>query len=219
MDRRAFRYDRRAVRCWSQKVRLAFDRSRPCALRQIEHAAPSVSASDMIAPPCSTAGRVQRSSRTTNSAVTFSGDDSRISMPNNLANGSGSITPLKIPTFPSHAPCLSRFTPVSCRSTTVSCRSTTVSRRATTVREWSLLIPAFPFFPKVALRVCPAHQPMNRSLIGPRFSQEGHTSTSHDDQEFVSRLDAESFACLSWNNDLVFPGNGRFRHTLHLVKK
>jgi len=36
-------------------------------------AAPSVSAKAMIAPPCRTAGRVQRSSRTVISATTFSG--------------------------------------------------------------------------------------------------------------------------------------------------
>jgi hypothetical protein len=53
--------------------------------------APNVSAKAMTAPPCSTAGRVQSSSRTVISATILSVTALTISMPRSAANGSGSF--------------------------------------------------------------------------------------------------------------------------------
>jgi hypothetical protein len=39
---------------------------------------------------------------------------------------------------------------------------------------------------------------MYGGLVGPTLSQERYISTSHDDQEFVSRRHAQSFARLLW---------------------
>ena len=51
--------------------------------------APSVSANAMMAPPCSTAGRVQSSPRTVISATILSAAALTISIPRSAANGSG----------------------------------------------------------------------------------------------------------------------------------
>src|SRR5215472_5881279 len=63
----------------------------PCPsfrLTSVAHA-PSVSASAMIAPPCSTSGLVHNSLRTSNSAVTRSGDAPRNLTPSSSEKGSG----------------------------------------------------------------------------------------------------------------------------------
>jgi hypothetical protein len=81
------------------------------------------------------------------------------------------------------------------------------------------LLPTVAFFPQILIPIKAASDAAKG--LGERFWLSHHDDLFAENykQQLVAGLDAESFACLAWDNHLVFRRKSSFSHALHCNTK